>query len=86
MISLISIRLTNRRYKEMKNENIIGKKVVDTNPQYYGDEGVITDLRHFHGVDKTYAVVEWNSNSKHGPHAIRNYRPDILGKRLQVRD
>lgn len=70
----------------MKPEEIIGKKVVDTKPEYYGDVGVVTDLRHFYGVDRTYAVVQWSENSRHGEGAIRNYKPEVIGKRLQVRD
>jgi len=70
----------------MEAKELLGKRVKDSDNEYKGDTGKVSDTRHFEKTNKTYAVVEWDENTKHGK-CYRNYSPDKFGgmfKRFKV--
>jgi len=70
----------------METTKLLGKKIKDTKQDYQGDVGEVADIRHFQKANKTYAVVKWGENSKHGDGEFRNYSPDKFGmfKRFRI--
>ena len=70
----------------METKELLGKRVKDTKDEYKNDTGKVSDIRTFTKANKTYAVVEWDENTKHGK-CYRNYSPDKFGgmfKRFKV--
>ena len=70
----------------METKSLLGKRVTDNKNEYKGDTGVVSDIRHFEKANKTYAVVEWDDNTKHGK-CYRNYSPEKFGsmfKRFKI--
>lgn len=70
----------------MDTQELLGRKVKDSKSEYKNDTGTIKDIRHFTKANKTYAVVKWDKNSKHGD-CYRNYSPNEFGgfmKRLKL--
>ena len=62
----------------METKQLVGKRVEDKDDRYKGDTGKVSDTRHFEKANKTYAVVEWDENSKHGK-CYRNYDKSKVG-------
>ena len=70
----------------MENKALVGKVIRDTKDDYVDDIGVVSDIRKFEKANKTYAVVKWSEDSKHGNGVYRNYKPKEIGKRFEVVD
>ena len=69
----------------METKKILNKQVIDSKQEYKGDKGKVTDIRVFEKAQKTYAVIQWDKDTKHG-NCYRNYKPDKFGmfKRFKV--
>ena len=92
----VTRKLQKKRKKEredrMEAKELVGKRVKDNDNEYKGDTGKVSDIRTFKKANKTYAVVEWDKQSKHDKlnkrgKCYRNYSPSEFGgmfKRFKV--
>ncbi len=70
----------------MKPEDIMGKKVKDTDSRYRGDKGVVSDRQDCKS-GKTYMIVQFGEDTIHGDGEYRKYSPSKFGgfgKRFKI--